>query len=140
MDSELASKLKELCASHGALSLYFFGSRADDGLQVVYGQSVGRGGADLDVGVVFARSLKDPLELAKLQTTLDDLLAPLRVDLVPIQRLDPLFQFEAISGHRVECSDATRADEFELEVMRQASELLPVQRRLDIDLFGVTNR
>jgi predicted nucleotidyltransferase len=135
-----AAQMRQLCEAHGVLTLYFFGSRADDGLRIASGRAVERGGADLDVGVVFARSPHDPLELTKLQTSLDDLLAPLRVDLVPLQRVDPLFQFEAISGHRVECLDGTRADEFELEVMRHASELLSVQRRLDIDLFGVSNR
>jgi hypothetical protein len=54
--------------------------------------------------------------------------------------VDPLFQFGAISGHRSAALDSTAADEYELEVMRPASELLPVQRRLELDLFGVTNR
>ena len=70
--------------------------------------------------------------------TLQDIFAPLQVDLVPLQRVDPLFQFRAIDGHRAMVSDAHRADLFELEVMRQAAELLPVQRQLERDLFGVS--
>jgi len=134
------SRLEGLCGAHQVLALYLFGSRADEGHRILSGDSVERAGADLDVGVVFGRPLPDPLGLASLQVELEDLFAPLRVDLVPLQRVDPLFQFGAISGHRIAVSDPTRADEYELEVMRQASELLPIQRRLEVERFGVTNR
>jgi predicted nucleotidyltransferase len=134
------TRLEGLCRAHPILALYLFGSRAGDGLRILSGGSAGRDGADLDVGVVFSRRLSDPLELSSLQVKLEDLFAPLRVDLVPLQRVDPLFQFGAVSGYRIIALDSTRADEYELEVMRQASELLPIQRRLEVDLFGVTNR
>jgi predicted nucleotidyltransferase len=134
------ASLEALSATHQVLALYLFGSRADEGLRILSGHPAQHDGADLDVGVVFHGRTINPLELASLQVKLEDLFSPLRVDLVPLHRVDPLFQFAAISGHRVASPDSTRADEYELEVMRQASELLPIQRRLEIDLFGVTNR
>jgi hypothetical protein len=54
--------------------------------------------------------------------------------------VDALFQFAAIQGHRVVVGDSTRADLFELYVMRRAAELLPIQRRIERELFGVTTR
>jgi predicted nucleotidyltransferase len=134
-----SERLAKLCERHGVLAVYLFGSRADDGLEILAGRPVAGGGSDLDVGLVFELP-SHPLAVADLQVAFEDLMAPMRVDLVPLRRLDPLFQFAAISGHRVAATDPTRADEYELEVMRMASELLPVQRRLDLDLFGVTRR
>jgi predicted nucleotidyltransferase len=136
----LRARLDEVVRSHQVLALYLFGSRADAGLRVLSGESVEPQPSDLDVGVVRAGNSPDPLDLAGLQVELEDLFAPLRVDLVPLQRVDPLFQFGAISGHRIAAPNSNRADEYELEVMRSASELLPVQRRLEIDLFGVSDR
>lgn len=137
---EASKRLVELSKAHGLLAIYLFGSRADDGLGVLAARPAERGASDLDVGVVFSRPPEDPLAMGSLQVALEDLFAPLRVDLVPLQRVDALFQFAAISGHRVAAPDSTQADEFELEVMRQASELLPVQRRIEMDLFGTSSR
>lgn len=121
----------------GVLALYLFGSRADDGLRALGGETVQGAGSDLDVGVVFA-SQPAPLAMADLQVALGDVFAPLRVDLVPLHRVDPLFQFRAIDGHRIFAADDTQADLFELGVMRLASELLPAQRAIERDLFGTT--
>jgi hypothetical protein len=52
--------------------------------------------------------------------------------------VDPLFQFAAIQGERIAASDSTAADERELEVMRRAADLLPFQRQLELEKFGVS--
>jgi predicted nucleotidyltransferase len=132
--------LDAICDEHGLLSVYLFGSRADDGLAVLRGERVDAAGSDLDVGVVY-RGREEPTfrRLGGLQVAMEDLFAPLRVDLVPLQKVDALFQFRAMDqGHRVAAPDSTRADFYELYVMRQASELLPIQRRLEEEEFGVS--
>ncbi len=63
---------------------------------------------------------------------------PLRVDLVPIQRVDPLFQARIIDGHRIFAADSTQADLYELLVFRRAADLLPLQRARELELFGVS--
>jgi predicted nucleotidyltransferase len=133
-------QLVDLSQRHHVLALYLFGSRADDGLRVLRGESVEGSGADLDIGVVFVRGAFDPTILGSLQSGLEGRFAPLRVDLVPLQLVDGLFQYAAISGHRVAVTNSNQADEYELEVMRHAAELLPIQRRIEIDLYGVSNR
>lgn len=120
------------------LALYLFGSRADDGLSALDGGAVDPAGSDLDVGVIFTDSALAPHRLARLQVSLEDVFAPLRVDLVPLQRVDSLFQFRAIDGHRIYASDPTQADRRELVIMRRAAELLPIERRLERDLFGIS--
>jgi predicted nucleotidyltransferase len=123
---------------YGLLALYLFGSRADDGLRLLRGEPIDSSGSDIDVGVVSLHGEPGPLELGDMQSELSDVFSPLTVDLVALQKLDPLFQFRAVDGHRISVSDRHRADIFELEVMRRAAELLPVQRRIERDLFGAS--
>jgi predicted nucleotidyltransferase len=115
---------------------YLFGSRLDDGIRLLDGGQVSGDGPDLDVGVFFAGPLHVE-RLADLQVALEDVLTPLRVDLVPLDRVDALIQFRAIDGRRVFEADSTRADRRELTVMRRAAELLPIQRRIERERFGV---
>lgn len=130
--------LDAACRRHGVAAVYLFGSRAEDGKRALAGEPVAATGSDLDVGVLFADPRFDPRVLARLQVDLDAVFDPLRVDLVPLQRLDALFQFEAIDGHRVAAPDPLAADEYELVVMRRAAELLPIERALERDMFGIS--
>jgi predicted nucleotidyltransferase len=130
--------LAAVCRRHGVAAVYLFGSRADDGKRVLAGDPVPTAASDLDVGVLFADPSFHPRLLTRLQVDLDEVFDPLRVDLVPLQRLDALFQFEAIDGHRVAAPDPLAADEYELLVMRRAAELLPIERALERDMFGVS--
>lgn len=129
-------ELYRLCREFGVLALYLFGSRQDDGLRLLEGQEVPGKGSDLDIGVVFADNDFDLRKLTLLQLALEDLFAPLRVDLVPLQRVDSLFQARAIDGHRISAPDSTAADFYELLVMRKAAELLPIQRQIERETFG----
>jgi predicted nucleotidyltransferase len=135
---EFRSDIDRICREHGLLSVYLFGSRADDGRRLLEGETVARAGSDLDVGLVFLGPEFDVWELSKLQVLFEDLFAPLRVDLVPLQKVDPIFQFRAIDGHCIAETDSTRNAYFELDVMRSAAELLPIQRRIERDLFGAS--
>ena len=129
--------LDRLCREHGLLVVYLFGSRADDGLRLLRGGEAARAGSDLDVGVVF-RGPSNPRVLSHLQVGLEDVFSPLQVDLVPLQRVDAIFQFSAIDGHRVATTDSDEADRYELVVMNRAEELLPIQRQIEIERFGVS--
>lgn len=129
--------LDRICREFGLLAVYLFGSRKDDGLRILKGEEVSKEGSDLDVGVVFT----DPEEasfrrLALLQGAMEDLFRPLRVDLVSLHRVDSIFQANAIDGHRIAAPDSRPADLYELLVMRKAAELLPLQRRIEEEVFG----
>ena len=129
--------LDEICREFGLLSVYLFGSRADDGLRLLDCNMVSREGSDLDIGVFCVSRDPDIDRLGELQIALEEVFEPLRVDLVPLDRVDPLFQFRAIDGHRVATSDSTATDERELEVMRRAADLLPFQRQAELETFGI---
>ena len=130
------AQLDLIAAAHDVLALYLFGSRADEGLALLEGRSVGASGSDLDIGVVFRSAAFDHQRLASLQIALEDRFAPLRIDLVPLQRVDALLQYAAIDGHLVAATDSTAADFYELGVMRRAAELLPIERQLQARVFG----
>lgn len=132
-----AEALDPICHQFDLLAVYLFGSRADDGMRLLAGESVEAEGSDLDIGIVFARHDFPVAALAELQVAFEDLFAPLRIDLVPQQRVDALFQFRAIDGRRIAAPDSTRADLHELVIMRRAAELLPIQRQIERERFGV---
>ncbi|HEY3568879.1 MAG TPA: nucleotidyltransferase domain-containing protein [Thermoanaerobaculia bacterium] len=134
----LQETLDRLCRDHGVLAVYLFGSRAKDGLRVLKGEEVSREGSDLDVGVVFRDPSISFERLASLQVGFEDVFAPLRVDLVPLNRVDALFQFAAIDGHRIVETDVNAADDYELRIMNRAADLLPIQRRIELERFGVS--
>ena len=130
-------RLDQACLRCGVDTLYLFGSRADDGRRALAGEVLDGQGSDLDVGVYFSAGVSGPAELAGLQVALEDVFAPLRVDLVPLAFVDALFQFRAIDGQRVFAADPERADRRELVIMRRAAELLPIQRAIERERFGV---
>jgi predicted nucleotidyltransferase len=130
--------LGRICRERGLLAVYLFGSRADDGLRLLRGETVQAEGSDLDIGIVFRDPSWSPGILSWLQVDFEDLFEPLRVDLVPLQRVDALFQFNAIDGHRVTTTDSDQADRYELAVMSRAEELLPIQRQIEIERFGAS--
>jgi predicted nucleotidyltransferase len=132
------SELERICREHGVRAVYLFGSRAADGLRLLDGQKASEGPSDLDVGLVVEPGSSGAGVLAALQVAFEDLFAPLAVDLLPIDRVDPIFQFRVISGERIYARSSRAADLFELEVMRSASDLLPVQRRIERDRFGTS--
>ena len=131
-------QLEQLAIRHGLVAVYLFGSRAGDGLALLAGRSVETDGSDLDVGIVTHALLRGWRDLADLQVALEDVFAPVRVDLVPLDAVDALFQYRAIDGHRVAAPDATAANNWELDVMRRAAELLPIQRAIEIERFGIS--
>lgn len=130
--------LEDVRDRYGLLAVYLFGSRADDGLRLMRGEAIEATGSDLDIGIVFSKDVPHLLKLGGIQLELSNVFTPLTIDVVPLHKVDPLFQFRAIDGHRIIESDRHRADIFELEVMRRGAELLPVQRQLEKDLFGVS--
>ena len=135
-------RLIHIGRTHGALVIYLFGSRAKDGLRVLEGVTIENGsGSDLDVGVVLRKPLADPmLDYGGLHADLSEIFVPLRVDLVLLHEADAFVREAAVRGGEVFCSDEHARDLWELDALRRAGDLLPIQRRLERELYGATNR
>jgi predicted nucleotidyltransferase len=127
--------LDRLCREHHVLAVYLFGSRADDGLRLLNGEEVPGEGSDLDVGVVFRKSINFQIP-SRLQAEFEDVFSPLQVNLVALQCMDARFQFSAIEGHRVAVTDPHEADRYELVVMNLAEEMVWLQRQVEIERLG----
>jgi predicted nucleotidyltransferase len=138
MEETRQEALGRLCREQGLLAIYLFGSRAEDGLRLLNGEPVQSEGSDLDIGIVVPDPGIDLRALVGLDLAFAEVFAPLRVDLVPIQRVDPLFQVRIIDGHRIFAADSTQADLYELLVFRRAADQLPLQRARELVLFGVS--
>jgi len=132
------STLEALLRRHDVAAAYLFGSRADDGLRRLAGETLDGAGSDLDVAVRFGGGPQSFRALALLQVGLEDLFEPLRVDLLPMERVDALFQARVIDGHRIFAADSTEADFYELYILNRAADLLPFQRARELELFGVS--
>jgi predicted nucleotidyltransferase len=130
------AEIERIAQEHGLLAVYLFGSRAEDGLKLMSGELVERAGSDLDIGVVFRQGKVHIERLFPVEDALEKLLPEMRLDVVGLQRVDALFQFDAIRGYRVAAPDPDVADSWELDVMRSAAELLPIQRAKEIAIFG----
>ncbi|HXU44307.1 MAG TPA: nucleotidyltransferase domain-containing protein [Thermoanaerobaculia bacterium] len=136
MDRRL--EIERIAREHGLLAVYLFGSRADDGLRFLVEGEVEKKESDLDVGVVFRRFPPEVESSMQLAEDLGELFDPFRVDYVRLQNTDSIFQFRALSGHRIAAPDSTAADNYELDTMRMAAELLPIQRARELEALGFT--
>ncbi len=133
--------LSEIAREHGILVVYAFGSRAADATRILNGEPVAGGGSDLDLAILLRTSPANPmLGFGGMYADFGELFDPLKVDLVFLHEVDPFIQEAAIRGVELICTDESRRDLFELDALRRAGDLLPIQRRLEIELFGTTNR
>ena len=160
-----AHLLAHICAEHDVDVLWAFGSRAaqislwlagtrpslgarhaeaDGGAKADAGlrPSATRPGlveqqADADIGVKMAAqctpSVADKVRLAR---ALEELFRLPRVDLVFLAEADPFLAANVIRGELLYAGDDHSAAEYELDVLRRAGDLAPLEReRLDL-IFG----
>jgi uncharacterized protein len=89
-----------------------------------------RPGADIDIGVFFAR-MPSIDELADLRSALQDVLAFDEIDLVVLNEASPILRFEAISGRPVYTADReSRATFVSLTAREYEDEMAQWQRAL----------
>lgn len=119
-------KLRALCRRHSVCLIYLFGSRQEEGKQyLLEGNKPKRQESDLDIAVVIENqnhcSIADIYK--DLFVDLVNLFAPFNPDLVILNEMDPLFQFEVICGTCVYSESEEFQDEFEERAMRFAEDL-----------------
>lgn len=114
--------------------LYLFGSRAAEGADFLAGEEVRFEDplADLDVGVVFRRGL--PAEgraalYARLYNDLEDVFAPLPLDLTFLEETHSVFAAQAVAGICVYEYDREARLSYEERVLARAADFKPFLRR-----------
>lgn len=121
--------LDALCRRFGLHILYAFGSRGREAYEWLGrdGGGLPPGPSDLDIGVKPAAPL-DTRRKVELAVALEDLFDVNRVDLVVLPEADPFLAANVIRGERLYAEDSYLADEYDLYVLRQAGDLIPLER------------
>ncbi|MGE5483910.1 MAG: type VII toxin-antitoxin system MntA family adenylyltransferase antitoxin [Ignavibacteriales bacterium] len=121
MDRGTKGLLIETLRSYGVSVCYLFGSRARGDC---------RADSDVDLGMVFRefrREINNVDMEIEIENAVGDLLAPLRVDVVFLQRASQTFRYEVVtSGAVLYSDDEDFRTDFEYEVVRDYLDFAPV--------------
>jgi len=136
MDARLESdslrhRLESFCRDHRLESLYVFGSRACEILNLLSGHMEPQPiqPSDVDIAVKLPPDrLLSAREKAEISVELEDILNVGRVDLITLGDADPFLAVNVIRGERLFCSDCYAADEYELYILRRAGDLADFER------------
>ena len=125
---------------YGAALCYLFGSQAAAGVKRLHGHGGDATAADpesdVDFAVHFAHPPADALNTyAFLSLDLQDLVAPLRADLLFLHEVDPLIRLEAIRGTCVYAISQEFRLAYEEDVLRCAADALALFRRNEKDFL-----
>lgn len=117
--------LGNIFRKHGVVLAYLFGSQKEAGVAFLEGMAVNiDDDVDLDLSVVFKIFPEDAFgAYGELYADLSHFFEPFAVDLVFLQETNALFQYEAIRGELIYCSDELFLEAYEEYVMKSASDL-----------------
>ena len=130
MGSKHLSRLGELCARHGVMALYAYGSRAAQAVHWLHrGGAFGAGPNDLDLAVSGGIDKRYSLaEKVALASAFSDLFEFGAIDLADMNEVDPFVAANIVRGERLYCADRMYADDLDLYVLRRAGDLAPYER------------
>lgn len=122
-------RLKNIAKGCGVGAIYFFGSLKESGYNLLLQEddiiiSSKMKEEDIDVGVVFINFPKEGVRYVygQLYEELVPLFSPYKLDLVFLQEVDYLLQWEAINGINIYRSSEEYLDDYEEKVMKYAAD------------------
>lgn len=137
---ELQIQLERICRRFDVISLYVFGSRAEEIAARLSGRPVAPGPADSDLDVAVQPALDGLRSVegrVRLTQALENLFEVSRVDLVILPLASPFLVADAVRGELLFCDDEDRQAHEELYYLRRAADLAPFQKdRLEGLLSG----
>ena len=131
-------KIEKICKKYNVALCYLFGSQQSVGMAILEGKQFEMEDheADIDFAVLFLKPPKNTLETyAHLSLDLQELVTPLRADLLFLQEVDHLIQLEAIKGINLYSADEKIREDYEEKVMMFASDELEIFKLNERDLF-----
>jgi predicted nucleotidyltransferase len=131
-------QIHEICAEYHIVLCYLFGSQQERGKAILEGKKepVQDRESDIDFAVLFRVIPRNSLETyARLSLDLQELVSPLRADVLFLHEVDHLMQLEAINGTILYALDETSKEEYEERVMMLAADEREMFRRNEQDLF-----
>jgi predicted nucleotidyltransferase len=127
--TSVQEKIKSLAREYRLLVIYTFGSRAREAKKMAEGsrKALVSSLSDLDTGILPAGRLSVE-EKVRIGLSLEDIFGVLRVDVVVLSEAPPFLAFEIVQGEILYAEDPDFEAEYQLHVMRVASDLLPFER------------
>ena len=129
--------IKIIVEEFGIILIYLFGSQAENGKRYLDGKEVSSDPfSDLDVAIVFEQPPAETIKIyGRLYKEISELFDPFNVDLLFMQEVNCLFQYEIIRGVRIYERDESTADEFEETIMKRAEDLTFKKRISDREIM-----
>ena len=128
---EIGNAINGLASTYDLQIIYAFGSRAAEARDFIAG-TIGRlssGSSDLDIGVKSARRLtvQEKVEIA---VFFEDLFGVPRADVVVIPEVPITLAFRIVTGELLFAQDSTYEAEYQLYIMRMATDLEPYEKEM----------
>jgi predicted nucleotidyltransferase len=130
--------IDEICKKYDLALCYLFGSRQEQGKDILEGRYVEIEDieSDIDFAVLFTSQPESALETyASLSLDLQELVSPFRADILFLHEVDHLIQLEAIKGINIYAINNEFQDAYEEKVMMLASDELEIFKLNEKDLF-----
>ena len=133
----MKSTVQDLARKFDCVLIYLFGSQAERGKRFLEGEEISPDPySDLDVAVAFRSLPTGTIKIyGEIYKEISEIFGPFNIDLIFIQEMSPLFQYEIIRGVRIYEVDERIAEEFEEGVMKKAEDLIFKKRILDREIM-----
>lgn len=130
--------LKELFDSYQVAFAYLFGSQAQEGMKYLCEKKWAiEKFSDLDIGVKFLNSVADKIQVyGQLYAKLSIIFKPFNVDLLFMEDLNALIQYEIINGLLIYSQDNDYQDRYEEKILKQAEDLQFNSKQFYSDFHG----
>jgi predicted nucleotidyltransferase len=133
----MRNSVQDLARKFDCVLIYLFGSQAEGGKRFLEGEEIRPDAySDLDVAVAFRNLPTGTIKIyGEIYKEISEIFNLFNIDLIFIQEMSPLFQYEIIKGVRIYEGDERIAEEFEEGVMKKAEDLTFKKRILDLEIM-----
>lgn len=135
--ASVQEKIKSLARAYHLRVIYAFGSRAREAKKMAEGsrKALRSSPSDLDIGILPADRLVVE-EKVRIGLSLEDIFGVTRVDVVVLSEAPPFLAHEIVQGEILFAEDPDFEANYQLHVMRVASDLMPFEREKRSMILG----
>jgi len=135
--TEVETKIGSLAKTYRLRLIYAFGSRAREAKKMAEGgcKTLRSSPTDLDIGLL-SRDRLSVEEKVRIGLALEDIFGVARVDVVVLSEAPPFLALEIVQGELLFADDPDFEADYQLHVMRVASDLMPFEREKRAMILG----
>lgn len=130
-------KIESLARAYRLRIIYAFGSRAREAKKMAEGsrKALRASSSDLDIGVLPAGRLSVEAKV-RIALSFEDIFGVPRADVVVLSEAPPFLALEIVQGELLYADDPDFEADYQLHVMRVASDLMPFEREKRAMILG----